>query len=176
MNRGLTIRTCFDGVVPLEPPSVEPPQPEPSVELRPARPGDEGLLASVEQAVNADALAHVFTTPYPWSQVRDRWAVVLADPSVTVRLVVVDGTAVGYLAHDATTLRHVGVVARHRGTGLADEVLAAVPASVDRLWVLEANARARRFYERHGWQADGRRRPCEFEPFPPEVGYARPSR
>ena len=92
---------------------------------------------------------------------------------MTSSLVVVGGTAVGYLAHDATTLRHLGVVARHRGTGLADQVLAAVPATVDRLWVLEANTRARRFYERHGWHADGRSRPCEFAPFPTEVGYSR---
>lgn len=143
------------------------------MELRRARPGDEGLLASVEQAANADALAHVFDPPYPWSAVRDRWAAILDDARVTSSLVVVGGTAVGYLAHDATTLRHLGVVARHRGTGLADQVLAAVPATVDRLWVLEANTRARRFYERHGWHADGRSRPCEFAPFPTEVGYSR---
>lgn len=154
------MRTCFDGGVSTP-------------DLRPARLGDEGLLASVEQAANSDALAHVFTSPYPWSAVRDRWAALLEDASVTCALVVVDGTAVGYLAHDATTLRHIGVVARHRGTGVGAQVLASVPTSVDRLWVLEANARARRFYERHGWRPDGRSQPCEFEPFPLEVGYTR---
>lgn len=143
------------------------------MELRRARPGDEGLLASIEQAANEDALAHVFAPPYPWAEVRDRWSALLARSDVDVSLVVVDGVAVGYLAHDARTLRHLGVVARHRGTGVADAVLATLPASVDRLWVLEANARARRFYERHGWHADGRSQPCEFEPFPVEVGYTR---
>ncbi len=44
------------------------------MELRPAAEGDEGLLASIEQAANTDALAHVFAPPYPWAAVRDRWA------------------------------------------------------------------------------------------------------
>jgi GNAT superfamily N-acetyltransferase len=138
-----------------------------------ATPGDEGLLASIEQAANEDALAHVFAPPYPWSAVRDRWVEVLADPTVRAYVVLVDGIGVGYLAHDVRTLRHLGVVARHRGTGLADAVLAAVPPAVDRLWVLEENTRARRFYERHGWRPDGRTQPCEFAPFPTEVGYTR---
>jgi GNAT superfamily N-acetyltransferase len=144
-----------------------------AMELKTATTGDEGLLASIEQAANEDALAHVFTPPYPWSAVRERWTAVLADPEVRSFVVVVDGVGVGYLAHDARTLRHLGVVARHRGTGVADDVLAAVPPTVDRLWVLEQNTRARRFYERHGWRPDGRTQPCEFEPYPTEVGYTR---
>jgi GNAT superfamily N-acetyltransferase len=143
------------------------------VELRRARTGDEGLLASIEQAANADALAHVFSAPYPWAEVRDRWRTRLAEPDVRASVVVVDGVGVGYLAHDGTTLLHLGVVARHRGTGVADDVLATLPGTVDRLWVLEANVRARRFYERHGWRPDGRSQRCEFTPFPVEVGYTR---
>ena len=126
------------------------------MELKAATTGDEGLLASIEQATNEDALAHVFVPPYPWTAVRDRWADLLAEAAVRSFVVVVDGVGVGYLAHDARTLRHLGVVARHRGTGVADEVMAALPPTVDRLWVLEANTRARRFYERHGWRPDGR--------------------
>lgn len=143
------------------------------MELRPATAGDEALLASIEQAANTDALAHVFSPPYPWAAVRDRWAERLASTAVVSYVVVVDGVGVGYLAHDRSTLLHLGVVARHRGTGLAAEVLAHVPAPVDRLWVLEANTRARRFYERHGWRADGRTGTSEYPPHPVELGYTR---
>ena len=48
------------------------------------------------------------------------------------------------------------LLARARGTGAADELLAAVlgpvPAS---LWVLQGNARGRAFYRRHGFAEDG---------------------
>lgn len=40
-----------------------------------------------------------------------------------------------------------------------------------RLWVLERNDRARRFYERRGWRADGRTRVVPFPPRPLDVGY-----
>ena len=44
---------------------------------------------------------------------------------------------------------------------------------VDRLWVLEENVRARRFYERHGWRPDGRTGTSEYPPHPVELGYTR---
>ena len=31
------------------------------------------------------------------------------------------------------------------------------------LWVIEANVRGRRFYEREGWQLDGARQPIDFD-------------
>ena len=40
-----------------------------------------------------------------------------------------------------------------------------------RLWVLEENARARRFYERRGWELDGTTRVVPFPPNPLDVGY-----
>ena len=42
-----------------------------------------------------------------------------------------------------------------------------------RLWVLEANSRARRFYERHGWRENGTSRIVEYPPHPVDVGYTR---
>jgi RimJ/RimL family protein N-acetyltransferase len=39
------------------------------------------------------------------------------------------------------------------------------------LWVLEENARARRFYERHGWRENGRTRAVPYPPNPLDVGY-----
>lgn len=42
------------------------------------------------------------------------------------------------------------------------------------LWVIEANARGRRFYERQGWRADGARQPIDFDGvFVDEIRYRR---
>ncbi|MFC8432963.1 GNAT family N-acetyltransferase [Streptomyces sp. NPDC057253] len=42
------------------------------------------------------------------------------------------------------------------------------------LWVLEGNTRARRFYERHGFRADGTEEPYEVDGVPvPEVRYTK---
>ena len=51
-------------------------------------------------------------------------------------------------------------VGRGVGRALMIDALAALPRYGDRavLWVLERNVRARRFYERGGWRADGQRR------------------
>jgi ribosomal protein S18 acetylase RimI-like enzyme len=42
-----------------------------------------------------------------------------------------------------------------------------------RLRVFEANARARRFYEKHGWRATGRRTRTSFPPHPELLEYHR---
>ncbi len=56
-------------------------------------------------------------------------------------------------------LYSVNVVAAQRGTGLADALLAAtVGERAASVWVLVSNARARGFYRRHGFTADGARR------------------
>ena len=45
-------------------------------------------------------------------------------------------------------------------------------ASGAHLWVLEANARARRFYERRGWGENGTTRVVPYPPNPIDVGYS----
>jgi len=63
------------------------------------------------------------------------------------------------------------------GTALleaAHEALAADGFALAVLWVLPGNSRARRFYERHGWRADGAARDEESDGFVvPEVRYTR---
>ena len=40
-----------------------------------------------------------------------------------------------------------------------------------RLWVLEENHRARRFYEKRGWRLNGETRVVPYPPNPLDVGY-----
>ncbi len=65
------------------------------------------------------------------------------------------GAGVGSCLHDAA-------VARRRAAG--DHRL--------RLWTLEANDRARAFYERHGWRLDGTSKTTRHPPHPVDVGYS----
>ena len=52
-------------------------------------------------------------------------------------------------------------------------LIAAAGATSARLWVLEDNARARRFYERRGWRRDGSERVVPFPPHPLDIGYTK---
>jgi ribosomal protein S18 acetylase RimI-like enzyme len=63
------------------------------------------------------------------------------------------------------------VAPEHWGSGVADALFAAGVEYLRgrgfqelTLWVLEPNVRARRFYERRGWVADGTRRPSFRDP------------
>ena len=47
-------------------------------------------------------------------------------------------------------------------------------AGARRLWVLEANGRARRLYESLGWRPSGTTQECPWAPYPTEVEYAAP--
>jgi GNAT superfamily N-acetyltransferase len=67
------------------------------------------------------------------------------------------------------------------GAGVGDALMAATLDELDRLgavtsflWVLQGNGRARRFYERHGWQSDGLIKMFEVNGVEiPEVRYSR---
>lgn len=102
------------------------------------------------------------------------WASWLADPALDVvvaeRSSRIVGFASGSASRDADALLGTGevltlyVTLDAAGTGMGRLLLGAVVAAMrDRgfhratLWVLEANDRARRFYERAGWTWDGAR-------------------
>ena len=101
-----------------------------------------------------------------------------------------DGEVVGFAAlgpspdpEGAGELYAINVDPAHWGTGAGRALLEAAQAELDRmgfaesvLWVLPGNARARRFYERAGWAADGTERTAEvFAVTVPEVRYRRRS-
>nr|CAA9355559.1 MAG: hypothetical protein AVDCRST_MAG46-2886 [uncultured Nocardioidaceae bacterium] len=148
-------------------------------DLRIAGPDDASALARLEERASLVSLGHLFGShPYPSDDVLARWALVLQDPDVTV-LGAWDGDElVGFAAVDPGSLRHLGIAPERFGSGLADrlheqavELWKAAGAERVDLWVLADNSRARRFYERHGWTADGRSGDCPWPPHPVELGY-----
>lgn len=88
-----------------------------------------------------------------------------------VTVAVVDGRIVGFAmtgrgrqvgGHEAVRARELYslyVLAAHHGSGVGQRLLDAVlsPETPAQLWVAERNPRARRFYERNGFLADGAR-------------------
>jgi GNAT superfamily N-acetyltransferase len=78
-------------------------------------------------------------------------------------------------AHDGATLRHLAVRPDQWNAGLGREAfLRAEAAGARRLWVLEANGRARRLYESMGWTPTGDTQECPWAPYPTEVEYGAP--
>ncbi len=150
--------------------------------LRTAGPDDAYALSRLERTAALATLGRIFPPdryPYPDGDVTARWRLVLGDPTVTTLLAEDGDELIGYAAYDPLSLRHLAVAPDRLGSGLADELYDTVHAAWRHaglaravLWVLAENARARRFYERHGWRADGRRQECPWPPHPDELGYA----
>ena len=87
-----------------------------------------------------------------------------------------DGQAVGLAGFGACWLHGLYVVPERWGGEVAsvlhDAVVAALADCPElHLWVLTENRRARRFYERRGWRADGTSRVVEYPPHPIDLGY-----
>ena len=147
--------------------------------FRAARPADAYALAALEERSSLATLAGIFAPyPYPSGDVLARWALLLEEPDVTAVVATEGDEVAGFAVADRTSLRHLGVAPERFGSGLADQlheqaVASWIAAGAPRvqLWVLDANVRARRFYERHGWTADGRSQESPWLPHPVEVGY-----
>jgi GNAT superfamily N-acetyltransferase len=109
-------------------------------------------LAAVHEASARVAYAHIFPPeqPFPREATRHRWQ------TFAGRLVVAEdaGRIVGFVAFDRRQLHALYVLSAYWGQGVGRRLLAAA-GPVQELWVLRDNARARRFYERHGWRPDG---------------------
>jgi GNAT superfamily N-acetyltransferase len=133
------------------------------------------LLAEIQEAASLAGLGHIYPPdlhPYPREAVLERWrgydGEVFLDP---------DGR--GFSAIGDGWLNGLYVRPEAWGTGVAGELhdraveaLHEAGAGTARLWVLQANVRARRFYERRGWTPDGSTREVEFPPYPLDVGYS----
>ncbi|MGC4943387.1 N-acetyltransferase family protein [Kribbella sp. DT2] len=156
---------------------------------------DELLVVQEEGAVLG--LSEVFpqdSYPFPRESIRERWAEELLDPAIVcwVAISAAGGDAgsvvggnrgiragqpAGFAATRGNELLHFGTAVWSWGSGLASELHDAVidglradwPAA--RLHVFEGNARARRFYAKHGWVPTGSSTRSAFAPHPVLLGY-----
>ncbi|MBD0688359.1 GNAT family N-acetyltransferase [Streptomyces sp. CBMA123] len=122
---------------------------------------------------------------------RAMWQLTLSrkrDPRESVLVAEVRGTPLGFAhvgpgrdadADGAGELWALNVAPQQWGSGLASKLVRAAHDVLHRggfdkatLWVLTGNARARRFYERHGWCTDGAAREETIRGFTvPELRY-----
>ena len=131
---------------------------------------------AIQRAACLPALAHVFPPelyPFPDDEIRARWR---AFPG-TVLLAEREGAPVGIAGVEGCWLHGFYVRPEWWGTGVADELHdAALAAHGDcpdvKLWGLEENHRARRFYEKRGWRQNGETRVVPYPPNPLDVGYS----
>lgn len=120
------------------------------------------------------SLPHIFPPdeyPFPYEPILQRWQDELVDPAFEILVHRKDGKIVGYVASHDEWLNHVATLPSEWGTGLATWLTKASVESrrtlghdVVHLWVLKENHRARRFYDRSGWEPSG---VVVNEPFPP---------
>lgn len=158
-----------------------------TVFVRRATTDDLDALLDVQQEGAVAALAHIFPQdayPFPRVVLRQRWCEELADPAIC-GYVGVDGAGaiIGFAAIRGNELLHFGTAVSTWGSGVAQELHAALVDELSRtapprsghLWlrVFEANIRARRFYEKLGWYGTGRRTRSSFPPHAVLVEYRR---
>ncbi|MGA8682311.1 MAG: GNAT family protein [Acidimicrobiales bacterium] len=152
--------------------------------LRRAAETDLDSLLAVQEKGATRALSHIFpqdTHPFPREALRSRWAKEIADPGIRAYVITNnDEEVVGFAATRDNELLHFGTAVETWGTGTAaaahDSLLRALAAEgvrQARLRVFEENHRARRFYEKLGWQMTGKRSRTSFPPHPVLVEYQR---
>ncbi|HEX2292097.1 MAG TPA: GNAT family N-acetyltransferase [Gaiellaceae bacterium] len=152
-----------------------------AVSIRPGRAEDSETLFAIHRESAVVAYAHVFPPEryrFPEEEMRAHGEAAVREPEVTVLVAELEARAAGFATFSPGWLRNLFVLpaAWGRGVGgaLHDAGVAELRAQSDKalLWVLEENARARRFYEARGWRPDGGRTRSRFPPFPVELRYA----
>jgi len=151
--------------------------------VRIARPDEAYELFRVQREASLAGLGHIYPPdryPFPDDAIRARWQEALEGERTNVIVAERAGEILGVAAWTDGWLDGLYVVPQAWGNGVAarlhDEALRGIAAageSTARLWVLEDNARARRFYERRGWRPDGSDRVVPFPPHPLDLGYTR---
>lgn len=135
---------------------------EPTLRMRTATPADARAVADIWHAGWPDG--HLGHVPEELAAVRteDSFRQRAVERVGDTVVAVVGGSVAGFTMVVADEVEQVYVAASHRGSGVADALLADAEARIgaaghSRAWlaVVAGNARARRFYERRGWVDDG---------------------
>jgi GNAT superfamily N-acetyltransferase len=151
--------------------------------VRPARPEDLETLLEIQRAAAVTAFAHVFPQdlyPFPSDDIREIWRETLVDAEIEVYVGELQDEPAGSVSVGGEFLRTLYVLPRFQGSGvgsalhdLALERLTAFRCRTAKLWTLEENWGARRFYERRGWTLTDQTRVVPFPPNPIDVQYAK---
>ena len=140
--------------------------------VRLARPEDASVLGPLHVRSWQEAYAHIIPEPFlekldPVAR-SERFAEIIADESVTMLVEEDGGDIAGFCSFgSAREVEGWGEVyaiylrAESWGRGLGQALLAEAQSQLEgrfdqaMLWVLTRNTRARAFYERNGWRANG---------------------
>jgi len=130
--------------------------------LRPARPEDTERIAAIWHAGWRDGhLGHV-PEALVAARTGESFAVRAAQRTADTTVAEAAGEVAGFVIVAGDEVEQVYVAARHRGTGIAPQLLAEGERLVaagghPRAWlaVVAGNKRARRFYQRLGWSDEG---------------------
>jgi diamine N-acetyltransferase len=139
---------------------------------------DAETLSTIGRQSFIETFGHLYTpenlAAFLENHAPDRWRAELADPRFAVRLGVVDGTSAAYMklgppslpftpSKDSIELRQFYILKPWQGAGLAPAMMGWVLAEARRrgaseiyLSVFIDNHRARRFYDKQGFEPVGR--------------------
>jgi GNAT superfamily N-acetyltransferase len=153
------------------------------MKLRPATPGDAETLLAIQRAASVAAFAHIYPPeryPFPSDEVLTLWHEALRDRVIDVYVSEAEAEAVGVVSVDDDWLRTLYVVPEHWSHGVGSALLEHAlvrmrerGATRAKLWTLEDNESARRFYERRGWRLTAETRIVPFPPHPIDVQYSK---
>ena len=133
--------------------------------IRRAAPDDAEAIARVQlrtwQHAYADIVDPQLLAEHTVASRTDRWRELLSGDEATTLVLDVEGTIAGFATVVPGELRALYVDPPAQGAGAGSGLLLAAQDALRAgghrdavLWVFEANAHARAFYERHGWSAE----------------------
>jgi len=142
---------------------------------------DVEALFAVQKEASLVGFAHIYPPekhPFPDDAARSGLVAQVGDSRVDVLTEERDGRLLGFALLEEAELHRLYVLPDAWGSGVAqrlhDEAVARWRERGDAeafLWVLEKNRRARRFYERNGWEETGERATTPAPPHPVKLRY-----
>jgi GNAT superfamily N-acetyltransferase len=131
----------------------------PALRLRRARVDDLEQIVAVNRDSAVVAYREIFgETPFPVDRVRARFRRLLTSPDLVTVVAEAGGQAVGFIMAGARGVEALYVSPPAWGKGVGARLYEEIEPTLGKLatlWVLEANARGRCFWEGRDWRADG---------------------